>query len=194
MHAVFPSSERGPKSAYWPGLMAPAASATVTAEVLVQFLAISTRMVSKLAVAGLVVRAGPNAFDLEASIRNVVLDLRRAARGRGDVSTAAQAARERAQLAAARADSVELKSAHQRGRLLDSDAVEKEWSGICAAVRSRMLAVPSRCVRRLPHLTAHDIAQVDRLPPRNCLPVCIAAAVSRIRTTTVRTRAIRLAM
>jgi hypothetical protein len=39
-------------------------------------------------------------------------------------------------------------------RLLDSEAVEKEWSAICGALRARMLAVPSRCARRLPQLDA----------------------------------------
>jgi len=40
--------------------------------------------------------------------------------------------------------------------------VEAEWSGVLRTVRAGMLAVPSRCQQRLPHLTAHDTAQIDR--------------------------------
>jgi phage terminase Nu1 subunit (DNA packaging protein) len=29
-------------------------------------------------------------------------------------------------------------------------------------VRAGMLAVPSRCAQRLPHLSAHDVAEIDR--------------------------------
>jgi phage terminase Nu1 subunit (DNA packaging protein) len=45
--------------------------------------------------------------------------------------------------------------------LLDSGAVEAEWSGILRMVWAGMLAVPSRCAARLPHLTAHDVAEID---------------------------------
>jgi hypothetical protein len=55
-----------------------------------------------------------------------------------------------------------LKAARQRGSLLDAGAVEAEWSGILRTVRAGMLAVPSRVAQRLPHLTAHDVAEIDR--------------------------------
>ena len=40
--------------------------------------------------------------------------------------------------------------------------VEAEWSGVLRTVRAGMLALSSRCVARLPHLTAHDAAEIDR--------------------------------
>ena len=45
--------------------------------------------------------------------------------------------------------------------MLDADAVEREWSAILSGVRSRLLAVASRCGGRLPHLTVHDLAAID---------------------------------
>jgi hypothetical protein len=39
--------------------------------------------------------------------------------------------------------------------------VEAEWSGVLRTVRAGMLAVPSRCTARLPHLTAHDVGEID---------------------------------
>ena len=48
------------------------------------------------------------------------------------------------------------------GRLLAAEVVEREWAAILGGVRARMLAVASRCGGRLPHLTAHDIAEIDR--------------------------------
>jgi hypothetical protein len=50
------------------------------------------------------------------------------------------------------------RTAAAAGRLVDAAAVEAEWSGI---PRAGMLAVPSQCVARLPHLTPHDVATID---------------------------------
>jgi phage terminase Nu1 subunit (DNA packaging protein) len=36
-----------------------------------------------------------------------------------------------------------------------------EWSGVLRTVRAGMLAVPSRAAQRLPHLSAHDVAEID---------------------------------
>jgi phage terminase Nu1 subunit (DNA packaging protein) len=51
--------------------------------------------------------------------------------------------------------------ARLRGSLLESDAVLKEWSSILGGIRARLLAVPSRAGQRLPHLGAHDVAEID---------------------------------
>ena len=73
----------------------------------------------------------------------------------------AKATAERARLAAAQADLAELKAAKQRGLLLDAAEVEREWSAILRTVRAGMLAVPSRCAARLPHLSAYEAAEID---------------------------------
>ena len=64
-------------------------------------------------------------------------------------------------LAKAQTAHIELKNARQRGALLDAEAVERESSNILRMVRAGMLAVPSRCAARLPHLTPHDVAEID---------------------------------
>jgi hypothetical protein len=45
--------------------------------------------------------------------------------------------------------------------LLDAAEVQNEWSGVLRTVRAGILAVPSRVAARLPHLTAHDVAEID---------------------------------
>jgi len=39
--------------------------------------------------------------------------------------------------------------------------VEAEWVSVLRTVRAGMLAVPSRAAQRLPHLSIHDIAEID---------------------------------
>lgn len=59
----------------------------------------------------------------------------------------------------------EAKAALVRGELVEASAVEAEWSGVLRTVRAGIQAVPSRCVARLPHLTAHDTAKIDAEVP-----------------------------
>ncbi|MCC8936879.1 hypothetical protein H8A99_10370 [Bradyrhizobium sp. Arg68] len=73
----------------------------------------------------------------------------------------AEASEQRGRLAAAQADLAELKAAKLRGDLVEAAAVELEWSGILRTVRAGMLAVPSRVAARLPHLSKHDVAEID---------------------------------
>lgn len=73
----------------------------------------------------------------------------------------AEASEQRGRLAAAQADLAELKAARMRGELVEAVAVEAEWSGILRTVRAAMLAVPSRVAARLPHLSKHDVAEID---------------------------------
>ncbi len=74
----------------------------------------------------------------------------------------AEASKQRARLAAAQADLNELKAARMRSELVEAAAVEMEWSGILRTVRAGMLAVPSRVAARLPHLSKHDVAEIDQ--------------------------------
>ena len=73
----------------------------------------------------------------------------------------AEATKQRGRLAAAQADVAEIKAAKLRGSLVEAAAVEAAWSGVLRTVRAGMLAVPSRVSQRLPHLTAHDVAEID---------------------------------
>ena len=80
-------------------------------------------------------------------------------KGRGPALTAAT--KQRGRLAAAQADIAETKAAKLRGSLVEAAEVEATWGGVLRTIRSGMLAVPSRVSQRLPHLTAHDVAQID---------------------------------
>lgn len=73
----------------------------------------------------------------------------------------AKVTKERGRLASAQADLAEIKAAKMRGALVDAAEVVAEWSGVLRTVRASMLAVPSRVLRRLPHLSAHDVAEID---------------------------------
>ena len=69
--------------------------------------------------------------------------------------------KERGRLAAAQADLAEIKGARLRGEMVLAADVASEWSAILRTVRAGMLAVPSRCAARLPHLSKHDVAEID---------------------------------
>ena len=56
---------------------------------------------------------------------------------------------------------VETKQRKLAGELVDAAEVETAWSGVLRTVRAGMLAVPSRVQQRLPHLTAHDVTEID---------------------------------
>lgn len=73
----------------------------------------------------------------------------------------AEATKQRGRLAAAQADLAELKAAQMRGELVETKAVEAEWSGVLRTIRAGMLAVPSRVAARLPHLSKYDVAEID---------------------------------
>jgi phage terminase Nu1 subunit (DNA packaging protein) len=73
----------------------------------------------------------------------------------------AKATAERGRLAAAQANLAEIKAAKLRGSLVEAAEVEATWGGVLRTVRASMLAVPSRVSQRLPHLTAHDVADID---------------------------------
>ncbi len=102
------------------------------------------------------VRVGRDRFRLKASIKAYTANLRTAASGRGSPTAVA-----RTRLIEAQASAAETKAAALRGELLVAAAVEREWSDILRTVRSGLLAVPSRCAGRLPHLSRADVAEID---------------------------------
>jgi phage terminase Nu1 subunit (DNA packaging protein) len=69
---------------------------------------------------------------------------------------------EKIRLAKEQADKTALANAKARGELLPAAEVEREWAAILRDVRAAMLALPSRLQQKLPHLSAHDVAMIDR--------------------------------
>jgi phage terminase Nu1 subunit (DNA packaging protein) len=131
---------------------------TVTAEALAHLFGVSAKTVRVLARRGVVAKAARNLFTLDESIRSYCGHLRELAHSHKTTDTAPT---ERARLAAAQADSIELKNARARGALVDSEAVAREWEGICRTLRAGMIRVPRRAGARLPHLTALDVRAID---------------------------------
>ncbi|WP_244511610.1 MULTISPECIES: DNA packaging protein [unclassified Rhizobium] len=68
---------------------------------------------------------------------------------------------ERLRLVKEQADAAALKNAMLRRDLVDAAEVEREWASMLRMVRTSVLAVPSRLRQTMPHLTAHDIAEMD---------------------------------
>jgi phage terminase Nu1 subunit (DNA packaging protein) len=129
----------------------------VTGENLANWLGISETQVTSFARRGVIVRAGRKGFELEASIRSYCQHLREQAVGRkaGDAPM-----KDRARLAKAQADSVEQKTAIRAGKLLDAEAVEAEWTGVCRTLRAGVMRIPRRAGARL-GLDAEQVRELD---------------------------------
>jgi phage terminase Nu1 subunit (DNA packaging protein) len=130
---------------------------------LATLLGISERTVREYASKLIFVREGRGFFNQEASVKAYSAVLRRSATGkRGDGAAFASASEERARLAAAQADSQEMKNAVARGELISANETETTWAEIVTMARNAILATPARIAADLPHLTPFDISVVDR--------------------------------
>lgn len=133
------------------------------AGVLADLLGVSTKTIRELALKGIVIRVREGVYDVRASIRGYAGHMRGIVVGKaGGEALAATAAADRARLARAQADRVELQNQKDRGELLAAAGVQAEWSSILSAVRAGMLAVASRVAARLPHLTRADVGEIDQ--------------------------------
>ena len=134
---------------------------TIAAATLADMFGVTIRTITDLAKRGIIVRAG-RGYALRASVRGYCDHLRKLATGRGGDQAIASATAERARLAREQADHVAIKNAVARREFVPAAEVEAEWSGILRTVRAGMLVVPSRAAQRLPHLTAHDVSEIDQ--------------------------------
>ena len=131
--------------------------AVVTAAVLANRIAASTRTVGNLAAKGIAVR-GPNGrgFYLWASIRNYFQELRSASAGRASVADV------RKRVLAAQAQKIERENDVARGEFWPADETLNLMHAQHQRLRSLMLAVPARASQRLPHLTNHDVHEIEQ--------------------------------
>lgn len=127
---------------------------------LAEWLGVSERAVADYAHRGIITRCGRAVFPLKESIRSVCHHFREAASARGATSGGLTAQRER--IAREQADKLEMQNAASRREMLPAKAVADEWASVLRMVRSRMLASPSRIQQKLGHLSAHDVAIIDR--------------------------------
>ncbi|HME97111.1 MAG TPA: hypothetical protein VKN16_23155 [Methylomirabilota bacterium] len=77
----------------------------------------------------------------------------------GPTDLAAATVRERL----ARAEKFELETERARRLLVPAAEVKVRWAAHVVAARTTLLGLPSRAKQRLPHLTAADVALLDRL-------------------------------
>jgi phage terminase Nu1 subunit (DNA packaging protein) len=135
---------------------------TINAAGLAVLFGVSDRVIREHTASGMLVKTGES-YALIPNVPTYCAHLRKLAMMRGGGEAAiATATVERGRLAKAQADHVETKNAKARGDLVAATDVEAEWTGIMRTVRAGMLAVPSRVSQRLPHLTAHDVSEIDR--------------------------------
>jgi terminase small subunit / prophage DNA-packing protein len=130
----------------------------VSAEQLALLLDISSTAISTNARRGVLIRSKARGkFNMEASVRNYCRHLREQAAGRtaGDVS-----ASDRDRLAKAQREAIEQKIAMRAGMLLDAEAVESEWCGVCRIIRAGILRIPRRAGARL-GLDAEQVRELD---------------------------------
>lgn len=123
---------------------------------------ITPGMLTTLGKRDIVVRLGHDAYDLEESTRRYIASLRETASGRGGEEQVLNLTSERARLAREQADAQALKNAVLRGEYVPASDVERAWSDTLRALRSRLLAVPSRLRQSMQHLTTSDVTMIDR--------------------------------
>src|ERR1700674_251858 len=132
------------------------------ASTLAKLLGVIEQTVTALARRGIMLRVGRSQYNWVFSVQRYCAHLRGLATGQGgNEAVAAEAAQARRRLAAEQADHVALKNARSRGELVLAKEVEAEWSSVLRTVRAGSVAVPSRCAARLPHLSLHDIREID---------------------------------
>jgi phage terminase Nu1 subunit (DNA packaging protein) len=131
----------------------------VSAEILARHCGLSSTVVASFARRGVMVRAGRKGFDLEASVRAYCQHMREAVAAQGRPAQSGTG-KERARLAKAQADAIELKNARARGTLLDAGEVEREWTGILRTVRAGVMQIPRRVGSQL-GLTPEQVRRLE---------------------------------
>ncbi len=127
------------------------------------FLNLATSQVRTKTVDGVLVKAGRARWDVRRSTAAYIARLQEHAARAGRPPDGGDDLRaEKLRLTRAQADKEETRVKRESGDLVEVAAVSREWSNLMRDVRNALLAVPSRCGAALPHLTATDIATLDR--------------------------------
>ncbi|WP_322414327.1 terminase small subunit [Mesorhizobium huakuii] len=130
---------------------------------LAALLGISRQAIGEHVANGVLKRAGRAQFDLAASVKAYCAHLRLHAGRAGRPSEGGDVLKaERLRLTKAQAEAQEAKNRLAAGEMVSAEAVGREWQTILRDVRAAVLAVPSRYGATMPHLTANDVAALDR--------------------------------
>ena len=101
-------------------------------------------------------------IDTRRSLENYIGRLREQASKIGTAKGNADLDAEKLRVQRETAEKLAIANAKARGDLLDAAAVAREWSSILRDVRASILATPARIGSRLPHLSPHDIQEINR--------------------------------
>ncbi|MER8839322.1 terminase small subunit [Mesorhizobium sp. M0913] len=136
---------------------------TVHESQLAGLLGISRQRLADLARSEIVIKTGRAEYDLPASIKAYCAHLRLHAGRAGRPSEGGDVLKaERLRLTKAQAEAQEAKNRLAAGEMVSAAAVNREWQTILRDIRAAVLAVPSRYGATMPHLTANDVAALDR--------------------------------
>jgi len=130
---------------------------------LAQIWACDERTVRTYAERNIAVKSGRGRYLLKASTRNLIEHLRETASGRGGHDAVESLTAERARLAKEQADGHALKNQLARGELIPAAIVQDRWSGICASIRQKMLAIPTLASGEMPAMSRVEIDTIDRM-------------------------------
>lgn len=123
---------------------------------------ISPAALTDLKKRGIAVHLAHDSYDMGATVPAYTAHLRGMAARWGSEAEAEGLTAARARLAREKADEAARRNAKARGDLVEASDVVREWAEVLRKVRAQVLAVPSRLRSSLPHLTAADVAIMDR--------------------------------
>lgn len=129
---------------------------TYPIDTIAKLLDLTPRRVNQLVDEGVFPKAGRGTFELVPVVKGYIKHLRDriAAGNESDGYT-----EHRARLTKARADMAELERAQIIASLVPADDIEAAWSAVTAAMRSRLLAIPSKVAPRLMAMKTVNEAQ-----------------------------------
>jgi phage terminase Nu1 subunit (DNA packaging protein) len=146
--------------------------ASVDAVTVGRWLSCSPRMVRQYAEEGLAVRTGPGRFDLEASVRGVVLHLRELASGHR--SEGADVVKASAELKQSQKRLVDLRYNQLRAKLISIDELEAVWSDLILATQFLFRSIAPRFRERAPYLSPQHYEMLQELTQELLREVAIA--------------------
>ncbi len=123
------------------------------------WLDMSVRRFRELIDEGVIDRAEKGDYDLKATIRQYVQNIREVAAGRSGEETVGKMADE-ARKMKAQADKAELEVAQIRGELIPADQIADVMHAAVQTMKTRLTAIPAKCA---PLVGARDVAVAERV-------------------------------
>lgn len=136
----------------------------LSAATMARLLGIGQRRLRELAELGVVPRdRGRYPLNAVAAYCAHLREVAAGRRGEGDDGGALDLVQERARLARSQREAVELKTARDRGELVEAAAVRLGFTGMVTAARNHLRGMPSKAKARIPTLTVRDVEILEDL-------------------------------